>query len=83
MVAEYRKYFLPSGSFAVWDLSRDVVEKAAELRAKYRIKMLDALHIATAIVSQADLFVCNDLGLRRVTEIKILLLSDYAIVGSS
>ena len=61
----------------MWDATRDVVERAAELRAKYRLKMMDALHVASAIVNRADLFLSNDDDLRRVTEIKVLLLKSY------
>jgi predicted nucleic acid-binding protein len=83
LVAEYRTYFRQSGKFSVWEVTREVVEKAAELRAKYRLKMIDALHVASAIVNRADSFVCNDHGLRRVSEVKVLVLGDYVASGSS
>jgi predicted nucleic acid-binding protein len=77
LVAAYRTTFSSRPGFDVWDAARNVVEKAAELRARYKLKMMDALHVASAVVNRADLFLTNDDGLRRVTEIKVLVLKDY------
>jgi predicted nucleic acid-binding protein len=77
LVNQYRSYFTTTANFSVWEVSRQVVERAAALRAKYRLKMIDAVHVATAILNRAPLFRCNDRDLRRVTELKILVHSDY------
>lgn len=78
LVTQYRSFFNTGPTFSVWDLTRPVVEEAAALRARYRLKMMDALHVASAIVNRADLFLSNDEGLRRVSEIRVLILADYA-----
>ena len=53
-------------------------EKAADLRAAYEIRPPDALQIGTAIVSSAGCFVTNDEKLKKVKEIEVILLKDYA-----
>ena len=53
-------------------------EKAADLRAAYGIRPPDALQIGTAIVSSAGCFVTNDEKLKKVKEIEVILLKDYA-----
>lgn len=73
----YRSYFTPTPTFSVWEPTRQVVEDAAALRVKYGLKMLDALLVASAIVNRASIFLCNDNGLRRVTELKVLIVADY------
>ena len=73
----YRAAFLPRAGFEAWEMTRDVIERAAELRAKYRIKLVDALHLAAAILNRANLFLSNDDDLLRVTEIKVLVLDRY------
>ncbi|MGP0069180.1 MAG: type II toxin-antitoxin system VapC family toxin [Isosphaeraceae bacterium] len=45
--------------------------------SRYAIKMLDAIHVASAVVHGADCFITNDQGIRRIQEIQILILSDY------
>ena len=53
-------------------------ERAADLRAAYGIRPPDALQIGTAIVSGAGCFVTNDEKLKKVKEIEVILLKDYA-----
>lgn len=48
------------------------------LRAQYDIRMPDALQMAAALEAGATLFVTNDRQLRKVQEIGVLLLDDYA-----
>ena len=54
-----------------------IAEKAAELRAKYLIKTPDALQLATVILSVCEAFLTNDKGLRRVSELLIIILDDF------
>ena len=73
----YRLTLSPNPYLMVWPISHDVIETAASLRARYHIKMIDAIHVASAIVNQADVFVTNDEGLRRISEVPILIIADY------
>lgn len=73
----YRQQFDAGPNFTTWAITRDVVEQAAQLRAKYRFKMLDALHLAAAIVNKADIFLSNEPALRKLTELNVLVLADY------
>lgn len=56
--------------------SRQICLTASQLRAAYRLKTPDAIHIATAIDSGCDVFITNDDHLKKVAEIKILTLRD-------
>ena len=51
--------------------TRPVFDKAAEIRARYRFKTPDALHLAAAIVSVCDVFLTNDQQLTRCTDITV------------
>jgi predicted nucleic acid-binding protein len=50
--------------------------KAAELRARYALSLIDAFQIALAIQSGCDAFVTNDLELKRVSELNILMVAE-------
>ena len=79
LVATYRHFFQDAGRVAVWTVDNSVAERAATLRVKYRLKLIDALHVAAAIENTAAVFVRNDVELRRVTEIPVLVLDDFLL----
>lgn len=49
---------------------------AARLRAKYRIALPDALQIAAALNAQCDAILTNDLDLKRISEIRVLIVDE-------
>jgi predicted nucleic acid-binding protein len=51
-------------------------DKAANLRARYGLTLTDAFQIATAIQTGCDAFLTNDVDLKRVTELPILIVSE-------
>ncbi|MDF0652749.1 MAG: PIN domain-containing protein [Nitrospira sp.] len=57
-------------------LTMHLADRAAELRARYRLSTTDAIHLATAIGSKAVRFYGNDRGLRRVKEIECIIIED-------
>lgn len=58
------------------ELSPEVADLGARLRAGYNLKTPDAIMLATAIHAGAGGFVGNDGQLKRVTEIEVLLLDE-------
>lgn len=54
----------------------EVAEKAAELRARHNLTLLDAFQVAAAVQSGCDALLTNDIMLKRVTEVRILVLNE-------
>lgn len=52
-------------------LTKDVIDRAMELRARYNFKTPDALHLGAALVSNCDVFLTNDQRLSRCQEIMV------------
>ena len=52
-------------------LSREVIDRATEIRAQYGFKTPDAIHLAAAVASGCDVFLTNDHRLDRFTDITI------------
>lgn len=50
---------------------------AAQLRVIYGLKLPDAFQIATAMRSGCDAFFTNDEQIRRVTDLQILVITDF------
>lgn len=57
-------------------LTMNLADRAAELRARYRLSAPDAIQLATAIGHKAVYFYGNDRGLRRVKEIECIIVDD-------
>ena len=68
-----------SPNFFTKFISSTIAETAAELRAKHNLRTPDALQLATALENGCDAFLCNDNDLKRVTEIKILILDEIEL----
>ncbi|MCB0192144.1 MAG: PIN domain-containing protein [Anaerolineae bacterium] len=62
----------------VVEVSRDIARQAAQLRAKYNLRPADALQVATALVSGAEVWISNDKKLRRLEpEIDVIILDAF------
>lgn len=74
---KYRNIFsrLPNLEVKLYDW--EVAEKASTLRAKYKIKLPDAINLASNILSDAQAFITNDKTLLQVKEIPVIILEDY------
>ncbi len=54
-------------------------QTAAQLRASYNVALPDALQIACALEAGCDAFCSNDIQLKRITEIPMLILTELTI----
>ncbi|HBR18180.1 MAG TPA: PIN domain nuclease [Deltaproteobacteria bacterium] len=58
------------------DLTLNIADLAARLRAEYNLKTPDSIQAASAIASGAAGFICNDSVFKKLKEIKCLILDD-------
>jgi len=77
LAEQYRDILLSSEGLTTFEIFHEVSEMASKLRAKYSIRTPDAIQIAVAILYHATNFLTNDPILRKVSEIKVLVLDDY------
>jgi predicted nucleic acid-binding protein len=79
---EYEVLLVHFPHLTLADVTRDVARRAAQLRARYRLRPADALQVATALVHGATAFVTND---RRLTRLRplldIIILDDFALLA--
>lgn len=68
-----------SPNFFTKSINLPIAESAADFRARYNLRTPDALQIATALENGCDAFLCNDKGLKRVAELKILVLDELEL----
>ena len=70
MLQDFDDYFANTISEII-PLTRDVVDRATEIRAQFNFKTPDALHLAAAVIAKCDVFLTNDHRLSRFTSLTI------------
>lgn len=75
LVFDYEQLLLNSAMQLV-PIDQSILRQAANLRAKSSLKTPDAIHAATAISVNCDLFITNDNGFRNLAELPVVILSD-------
>jgi predicted nucleic acid-binding protein len=79
LIDTYRELLTETDYVEMVSVTPELAENAAHLRARYHLRTPDALHIAAAIESGCDAFLTNDLGLKRVTELRVLVLDELEL----
>lgn len=67
-----RRYRAVLESWHVVDLTADIAEQAARVRARYKLKLPDAVQLASALAINADALVTHDRDFGKVPGIRIL-----------
>jgi predicted nucleic acid-binding protein len=56
-----------------------MAKSAADIRARYNLSLPDALQISVAINSGCDAFLTNDIKLKRLAELRVLVIDELEI----
>lgn len=70
-----------SKNFNFIPIEMEICRKAAQLRAKYNIKTPDSIHLATALHSNADIFLTEDKSLKRIKELNIMTIKNLSNIS--
>lgn len=66
----------PSDALAVTPISRSILLEAARMRSRQVLRVPDAIHLATAKLSKADVVLTNDVRWRSQPDIPVMILSE-------
>ncbi|MEA3359262.1 MAG: type II toxin-antitoxin system VapC family toxin [Thermodesulfobacteriota bacterium] len=77
LAEKYRDILLYAEGLTTFEIFHEVSELSAKLRAKYSIRTPDAIQIAVGIIYGADAFLTNDSGLKKVKDIRVVILEDF------
>lgn len=75
---QYRQLLTGSRNLRLVAITAEVADVAATIRARYNLRTPDALQVAAAIHEGCQAFVCNDRDLKRIQEVRVLLLDELA-----
>jgi predicted nucleic acid-binding protein len=76
---EYRDLLLYGRHFMLVPITSIVAERAAALRARYNLRAPDALQVAAALNVGCQAFLTNDMTLKRVIELRVLILDELEL----
>ena len=76
----YETFLTPTPVLQTVPISRDVLEAAARLRATTRLKLPDAIHLATARLGGCDSFLTNDDLFKPVGPTPVKILSEISFI---
>jgi len=74
LAQNYTRILLHAPNLKVLPVSETIAQKAAEIRGTYGYKVPDAIHLATAFAGNASSFLTNDLELRPMSGINLIML---------
>jgi len=64
-VRRVRSYF-ESGAVRLLAFNTEAADRYARIRAQYRVSPADAIHLASASVAQVDIYLTNDVSLKKL-----------------
>jgi predicted nucleic acid-binding protein len=74
LVARYSAFF-NRAQFRVAEIDAKVIEAATDLRVRYGFRTPDAIHLGTAMVQEANLFLTGDKALAKCQEVPVEVVS--------
>ena len=77
LAEKYRDILLYAEGLTTFEIFHEVSELSSKLRAKYSIRTPDAIQIAVGIIYGADAFLTNDSSLKKVNDIRTVILEDF------
>jgi predicted nucleic acid-binding protein len=77
LVSSIKAFFKTENFLTICHHDADTFDLAAQLRAKYNQKFIDALHYATAIRSGCHAIITNDSGITTSERLEIISLSPF------
>lgn len=75
LIKAYNSMLL-AGYIDLIPINQSILTEGARLRGITNLKTPDAIHLATALSEKCDIFLTNDLGFRKVTDVSILILDE-------
>lgn len=61
------------------EINATIAREAARIRVRYNLQLPDALQVAAAIIAGCETFLTNDTALKRVMELRILVVGELSV----
>lgn len=72
LASQYREVLTRSPGWQIVSVDEEVAAEAARLRARYRLRLPDAIQVATAVLSRSYALITHDSALAKISDIRVL-----------
>jgi predicted nucleic acid-binding protein len=76
LIKRYSEILNESDNLFLADVDKEIAMEAAKLRATHKLKIPDAIQLATGLMNGADAFITNDVSFKRVGQIEVIVLNE-------
>jgi len=73
---EYKFILQTFPNLEIRQVDAEVAERAADIRARYGVRLPDALQVAASLTNNADAFITNDKELKKIREIETIIMKE-------
>jgi predicted nucleic acid-binding protein len=77
LVEKYENLLTNSENLIICDIDKQISIETAKIRTTFKLRIPDAIQLATAIISGAEAFITNDTSLKKIKKLKVIVLDDY------
>lgn len=78
LAEDFSKFLMAGRNVTTLEINSEIAQEAGRLKGRYGfLKSMDAIQIAASMEVNADAFLTNDVQLKKVTEVSVLLLKDF------
>ena len=77
LISNIRNFFSQKNFLTVSEHGNDLLDSAAMLAGQRRLKLIDAIHVATAQKNGCNYFLTNDHGIKSSERLDVIQLDDY------
>lgn len=60
----------------IYEVDQNIAMEAAKIRRGYKFRLPDSIQLATALISKAQVFISNDINLKKFKELQVILLQE-------
>lgn len=79
---DYNDILIGSEQITLLDVDAAIANTAADLRARHNLRTPDAIQIATALAAGCEAILTNDRRLRRVNDIRVIVLDELTLAAA-
>ncbi|HOD57407.1 MAG: hypothetical protein LMBGKNDO_01783 [Bacteroidales bacterium] len=76
LIKKYSEILHDADNLFLADVDNDIAMEAARLRASHKLKIPDAIQLATGLINGADAFITNDDSFKKIKHIDVIVLHE-------